>query len=95
MGNQWAECPRCHVRWTSFTLCHCATCHVCFTDIEAFDYHRRNEKCLLPEEIKVLKGQHKGKPRLIPSDRVRMVPEDTPVWKRNDFRENVWFQKYR
>lgn len=83
----FAECRKCKVRWSSYTLCHCPNgCCQSFSDIEAFDCHRKNGVCVPAETVKMVQGKNKGEPRLIPAT-LRTIPE-TVVWKRNDFREH-------
>jgi hypothetical protein len=41
-------CQTCGKDWTGFKRCHCATCHLNFTSLSAFDKHRKDFKCLDP-----------------------------------------------
>lgn len=43
-----ASCGGCTNRWTGLSVCHCATCHVTFTSLTAFERHRRHGQCIAP-----------------------------------------------
>jgi len=44
------HCGYCPARWGGYGTCHCTYCHETFTDLTAFDKHRKRYKCLKPEE---------------------------------------------
>lgn len=42
--------PRCEcgATWGGLNTCHCASCHLTFTGVTAFDLHRRTGRCQDP-----------------------------------------------
>lgn len=45
-----ARCAECKETWTGKNRCHCSGCHRTFGGVGGFDRHRRDFKCLPPEE---------------------------------------------
>jgi hypothetical protein len=45
------HCNGCANRWNGCNTCHCAGCHMTFTNIRAFDHHRRSGRCLPPATV--------------------------------------------
>jgi len=43
-------CARCESRWDGLNTAHCCACHQTFTTPGVFDKHRRDGKCLPPQE---------------------------------------------
>lgn len=43
-------CARCEGRWDGLSTAHCGACHETFTTPWVFDKHRRDGKCLPPQE---------------------------------------------
>lgn len=50
-------CAVCKERWTSLAWAHCTAegCHRTFRTVGGFNKHRKNMKCLNPEEIGMIK----------------------------------------
>ncbi len=42
---------RCGTHWTGSNTCHCAGCHRTFTSPAAFTRHRRDSRCLDPDDL--------------------------------------------
>lgn len=42
------HCNGCTNRWNGYHTCHCAACHVTFSNIDCFDRHRRAGRCQPP-----------------------------------------------
>jgi hypothetical protein len=43
---------KCGAAWWGVVMCHCAACHLTFTNIRAFDAHRHDGGCLSPGQCK-------------------------------------------
>lgn len=60
---QCTELPngcRCGAHWSGLSAAHCASCHVTFTGVTAFDRHRRAGRCLIPAEAGLVAKQRAG-----------------------------------
>ena len=44
------QCVVCGEVWGGMSKAHCSNCHRLFKSVSAFDAHRRNLKCVDPEE---------------------------------------------
>ena len=57
------RCGTCAREWNGTRECHCATCHLHFGSVSAFDRHRRDFACLPVAEITRVRTT--GKPLLV------------------------------
>ena len=39
-GRGKGHCSTCGAEWFGFKICHCSTCHLTFTAVGGFDFHR-------------------------------------------------------
>jgi hypothetical protein len=44
-------CVVCGENWTAKSLCHCTSCHRTFGGLTGFDMHRKDGKCLDPQDL--------------------------------------------
>ena len=43
---------KCGKRWNGDNIAHCATCHLTFTAVGGFDFHRFHGQCRTEEELR-------------------------------------------
>jgi hypothetical protein len=41
----------CGSRWGGEQVCHCQSCHMTFVNLDGFDVHRREGRCLMVGQI--------------------------------------------
>ena len=44
-------CPTCGRAWAGADRAHCSACHCTFDDVELFDTHRADGRCLRPDGL--------------------------------------------
>ena len=44
-------CVKCREKWSGLRRAHCTACHRTFNSTGGFDDHRKNGKCLDPEDL--------------------------------------------
>ena len=54
-GKGKGHCPNCRTEWFGFKICHCPTCHLTFTAVGGFDFHRTGKndarRCRTADEL--------------------------------------------
>lgn len=47
-------CGRCDARWHGLAIAHCGCCHLTFTSVTGFDFHRYKGRCRSTDELRGL-----------------------------------------
>lgn len=54
-GKGRGHCLHCGAQWDGYKICHCPTCHLTFTSVTGFDFHRIGSddarRCRTPDEL--------------------------------------------
>jgi hypothetical protein len=50
-GAGKGHCPSCGAAWLGHDVCHCSMCHLTFTSIRGFDFHRLAGECRTADDL--------------------------------------------